>query len=32
MDYKPLLTLLAIIPFFIHYTQDFTRAQRRRTI
>ena len=32
MDYKPLLTPLAIIPFFIHYTQDFTRAQRRRTI
>ena len=32
MDYKPLLTLPAIIPFFIHYTQDFTRAQRRRTI
>lgn len=32
MDYKPLLTLLAIVPFFIHYTQDFTRAQRRRTI
>jgi multiple antibiotic resistance protein len=23
---------LAIVPFFIHYTQDFTRAQRRRTI
>ena len=38
MDYKPLLTLLAIvnplaiIPFFIHYTQDFTRTQRQRTI
>ena len=38
MDYKPLLTLLAIvnplaiIPFFIHYTQGFTREQRRRTI
>jgi multiple antibiotic resistance protein len=38
MDFKPLLTLLAIVnplaivPFFIHYTQDFTRAQRRRTI
>jgi multiple antibiotic resistance protein len=38
MDLKPLVTLLAIVnplaivPFFIHYTQDFTRAQRRRTI
>jgi multiple antibiotic resistance protein len=38
MDYKPLLTLLAIvnplaiIPFFIHYTHGFTREQRRRTI
>lgn len=38
MDFKPLLTLLAIVnplaivPFFIHYTQDFTTAQRRRTI
>jgi multiple antibiotic resistance protein len=38
MDFKPLITLLAIVnplaivPFFIHYTQDFTRAQRRRTI
>ncbi|MCJ0765390.1 MarC family protein [Variovorax terrae] len=38
MDFKPLLTLLAIVnplacvPFFIHYTQGFTRAQRRRTI
>lgn len=38
MDFKPLLTLLAIvnplavIPFFIHYTQDFTREQRLRTI
>jgi multiple antibiotic resistance protein len=38
MDFKPLVTLLAIVnplaivPFFIHYTQDFTRAQRRRTI
>ncbi|MBC5763478.1 MarC family protein [Ramlibacter albus] len=38
MDFKPLLTLLAIVnplaivPFFIHYTQDFTRAQRRRTV
>lgn len=38
MDYKPLLTLLAIvnplaiIPFFIHYTQGFSQDQRRRTI
>jgi multiple antibiotic resistance protein len=38
MDYKPLITLLAvvnplaIVPFFIHYTQDFTTEQRRRTI
>jgi multiple antibiotic resistance protein len=38
MDYKALITLLAIvnplgvIPFFIHYTQGFTSAQRRRTI
>ena len=38
MDFKPLVTLLAIVnplaivPFFIHYTQDFTREQRGRTI
>jgi multiple antibiotic resistance protein len=38
MDFKPLLTLLAIVnplaivPFFIHYTQGFSRAQRRRTV
>lgn len=38
MDYKPLLTLLAvvnplaIVPFFIHYTQGFSGAQRRRTV
>jgi multiple antibiotic resistance protein len=38
MDFKPLVTLLAIVnplaivPFFIHYTQDFSRAQRRRTV
>jgi multiple antibiotic resistance protein len=38
MDLKPLVTLLAIVnplaivPFFIHYTQGFTRAQRQRTI
>ncbi len=38
MDFKPLVTLLAIVnplaivPFFIHYTQDFTSEQRRRTI
>jgi len=38
MDFKPLVTLLAIVnplaivPFFIHYTQDFSATQRRRTI
>ena len=38
MDFKPLITLLAIVnplaivPFFIHYTQGFSRAQRLRTI
>jgi multiple antibiotic resistance protein len=38
MDYKPLITLLAIVnplaivPFFIHYTQDFSHEQRSRTI
>jgi multiple antibiotic resistance protein len=38
MDYKPLITLLAIVnplacvPFFIHYTEGFSRAQRQRTI
>ena len=38
MDLKPLITLLAIVnplaivPFFIHYTQDFTPAQRRHTV
>ncbi|MEY3502440.1 MAG: hypothetical protein RL763_508 [Pseudomonadota bacterium] len=38
MDYKPLLTLLAVVnplacvPFFIHFTQGFTKAQRQRTI
>ena len=36
--YKPLAAVLAIvnpigaIPFFIHFTQGFTRAQRQRTI
>jgi multiple antibiotic resistance protein len=36
--YKPLVALLAIvnpigvIPFFIHFTQGFSRAQRQRTI
>jgi multiple antibiotic resistance protein len=36
--YKPLVALLAIVnpvgivPFFIHFTSSFTRAQRRRTI
>jgi multiple antibiotic resistance protein len=35
---KPLVALLAIVnpigvvPFFIHFTQNFSRAQRRRTI
>ena len=38
MDLKPLVTLLAIVnplaivPFFIHYTQNFSPAQRRSTI
>ncbi len=38
MDFKPLITLLAIVnplaivPFFIHYTQDFSKEQRRRTV
>ncbi|MDR3452172.1 MAG: MarC family protein [Rhodoferax sp.] len=38
MSLKPLVTLLAIVnplaivPFFIHYTQGFTRSQRQRTI
>ena len=38
MDYKPLVTLLAIVnplaivPFFIHYTQGYTSQERRRTI
>lgn len=38
MNLKPLITLLAIVnplaivPFFIHYTQGFDRVQRRRTI
>ena len=38
MDLKPLVTLLAIvnplaiIPFFIHYTQGFSIAQRQRTV
>jgi len=37
-SFKPLITLLAVVnplacvPFFIHYTQGFTREQRRRTI
>ncbi len=36
--YKPLIALLAIVnpigvvPFFIHFTQSFSRAQRQRTI
>jgi multiple antibiotic resistance protein len=38
MDLKPLVTLLAIVnplaivPFFIHYTQGFSARQRRRTV
>jgi multiple antibiotic resistance protein len=38
MELKPLITLLAIVnplaivPFFIHYTQGFSAAQRRQTI
>ena len=38
MDIKPLLTLLtianpvAVVPFFIHYTQGFSEDLRRRTI
>jgi multiple antibiotic resistance protein len=38
MDLKPLITLLAIVnplaivPFFIHYTQDFSPEQRRNTV
>jgi multiple antibiotic resistance protein len=38
MDLKPLVTLLAIVnplaivPFFIHYTQGFSREQRMRTV
>jgi len=38
VDFKPLVTLLAIVnpiaivPFFIHYTQGFTGLQRRRTV
>ena len=38
MDFKPLVTLLAIVnplaivPFFIHYTQGFSREQKQRTV
>ena len=38
MDFKPLVTLLAIVnplaivPFFIHYTQGYTSDERRRII
>ncbi len=38
MDLKPLITLLAlvnplaIVPFFIHYTQGFSDRQKRRTV
>ena len=37
-SFKPLITLLAVVnplasvPFFIHYTQGFSREQRRRTV
>ena len=37
MDFKPLITLLAVVnplacvPFFIHFTQGFNKAQRQRT-
>jgi multiple antibiotic resistance protein len=38
VDFKPLITLLAVVnplacvPFFIHFTQGFSKAQRQRTI
>ena len=32
MAFKPLVNLLAIVPFFIHYTQGFSKAQQQRTI
>lgn len=38
MEFKPLITLLAIVnplacvPFFIHYTQGMTPAERQRTV
>jgi multiple antibiotic resistance protein len=38
MDFKPLITLLAvvnplaIVPFFIHYTEGFSAQQRRETV
>ena len=38
MDFKPLVTLLAIVnplaivPFFIHYTEGFSKPQRQRTV
>ena len=38
MDFKPLIALLAIVnplaivPFFIHYTQGFSEKQRRDTV
>jgi len=38
MDFKPLVTLLAIVnplaivPFFIQYTLGFSKAQKKRTI
>ncbi len=38
IEFKPLITLMAVVnplacvPFFIHYTQGFSQAQRQRTI
>ena len=38
LDFKPLITLMAVVnplacvPFYIHFTQGFNRAQRQRTI
>ena len=38
IEYKPLITLLAVVnplacvPFYIHFTQGFNKAQRQRTI
>ena len=38
VEYKPLITLLAVVnplaavPFFIHFTQGYSSAERRRTV